>query len=453
MIDEFQDTSPLQLALFLKLADLAKESIWVGDPKQSIFGFRDTDPSLMLKAVEIIKRHHTPENLEFSWRSRPELVEFHKQVFQDVFKDQNFVAKDVVLTAKRNPVLTTPPLESWILPKVPTDKKPIQNAQTDAMQVAYKIKKIMEQPENYSINIKGTDKTRSLRYGDIAILARTNDGCDEIAESLGRLGVPTELSVAGLMDCFEVRLGLAGLRLMMEGNDNLAAAEITYLAEIQSNLDFDPAKWIEPRLKEYQAQLNSDGKEIKKYGAWLTHPLIIRLGEERARLKDQTPLQALKNALNITESFHLARNQENPRSHLANLEQLCRYAKEYEDVCEQASKPATKMGLINYLMDLSEQKEDEKPTLGSNAVKIHTYHSSKGLEWPMVILFQVQKQFSPSAFCVRTTEPENVKIEDPLAGRGVLFWPYPYGGLSKNVIFTDHVRDVEKNKSPKTLVN
>ena len=40
LVDEFQDTSPVQLALFLRLAELAKESVWVGDPKQAIYGFR-----------------------------------------------------------------------------------------------------------------------------------------------------------------------------------------------------------------------------------------------------------------------------------------------------------------------------------------------------------------------------------------------------------------------------
>src|SRR5690606_2326367 len=50
-VDEFQDTSPLQLAIFLKLAEIAERSVWVGDRKQAIFGFRGTDPSLMSAAV------------------------------------------------------------------------------------------------------------------------------------------------------------------------------------------------------------------------------------------------------------------------------------------------------------------------------------------------------------------------------------------------------------------
>ena len=45
MVDEFQDTSPIQLALFLALSELAGKAVWVGDPKQAIYAFRGTDPT------------------------------------------------------------------------------------------------------------------------------------------------------------------------------------------------------------------------------------------------------------------------------------------------------------------------------------------------------------------------------------------------------------------------
>ncbi len=50
VVDEFQDTSPLQLQLFTKFAELVDKVVWVGDSKQAIYEFRGTDPELM-KAV------------------------------------------------------------------------------------------------------------------------------------------------------------------------------------------------------------------------------------------------------------------------------------------------------------------------------------------------------------------------------------------------------------------
>ena len=56
LVDEFQDTSPIQLALFLKLAEAAREAIFVGDIKQAIYGFRGSDPELMLSVQREIEK-------------------------------------------------------------------------------------------------------------------------------------------------------------------------------------------------------------------------------------------------------------------------------------------------------------------------------------------------------------------------------------------------------------
>src|SRR6266568_257669 len=51
VVDEFQDTSPMQLALVSALARIARRSVWVGDRKQAIFGFQGSDPVLMGEAM------------------------------------------------------------------------------------------------------------------------------------------------------------------------------------------------------------------------------------------------------------------------------------------------------------------------------------------------------------------------------------------------------------------
>ena len=54
LVDEFQDTSPIQLALFLRLAGLVEQTLFVGDTKQAIYGFRGADPDL----VDAVSRSH-----------------------------------------------------------------------------------------------------------------------------------------------------------------------------------------------------------------------------------------------------------------------------------------------------------------------------------------------------------------------------------------------------------
>ena len=54
LVDGFHDTSPIQLAVFVELAKLAKRSVWVGDPKQAIYGFRGTTAALITSVLEAI---------------------------------------------------------------------------------------------------------------------------------------------------------------------------------------------------------------------------------------------------------------------------------------------------------------------------------------------------------------------------------------------------------------
>jgi ATP-dependent exoDNAse (exonuclease V) beta subunit len=85
LVDEFQDTSPMQLAIFLRLAELAHRSYWVGDPKQAIYNFRGTDPRLMHACLQQLR---SGEVLDRSYRSRPHLVDLVSIAFTSAFATQ-----------------------------------------------------------------------------------------------------------------------------------------------------------------------------------------------------------------------------------------------------------------------------------------------------------------------------------------------------------------------------
>ena len=80
VVDEFQDTNPIQLALFLRLREIAERSIWVGDPKQAIYGFRGADAGLVdaaWRAVEDAEVGELPSN----YRSRAGPVRIVGELF------------------------------------------------------------------------------------------------------------------------------------------------------------------------------------------------------------------------------------------------------------------------------------------------------------------------------------------------------------------------------------
>ena len=111
VVDEFQDTSPLQLALFMQLAALARETVWVGDVKQAIYGFRNSDPELIKAIVDQVRKVGTlAEPLAKSWRSTPELVSLASALFVPAFgKSLNLPAKEVQLEAQRASISASQP--------------------------------------------------------------------------------------------------------------------------------------------------------------------------------------------------------------------------------------------------------------------------------------------------------------------------------------------------------
>ncbi|MCL2681811.1 MAG: UvrD-helicase domain-containing protein, partial [Streptococcaceae bacterium] len=87
MIDEYQDTSHVQekmLQLLSKNGDGTDNIFMVGDIKQSIYGFRQADPSLFLKKYQDYQKEDNPHELirlKENFRSRPEIIQFTNQVF------------------------------------------------------------------------------------------------------------------------------------------------------------------------------------------------------------------------------------------------------------------------------------------------------------------------------------------------------------------------------------
>ncbi|MFB3077715.1 MAG: UvrD-helicase domain-containing protein, partial [Lysobacterales bacterium] len=160
MVDEFQDTSPIQLALFLKLSKLAEQVIWVGDIKQSIYGFRGADPTLMAAVVNrVVAGGNPPQILEKSWRSRPELVAYTNKLFVPAFAD-TLTPEQVSLEPARESISKEPAVETWRL----TGK----NKGLRAQALANGVSELMA--SGRIVIDKETEQPRPVAYGDIAVL-------------------------------------------------------------------------------------------------------------------------------------------------------------------------------------------------------------------------------------------------------------------------------------------
>ena len=238
LVDEFQDTSPIQLAIFLELASLARESIWVGDPKQAIYGFRGTDPALMDAAIESLTSTTVNpdlvddaaravsggrvETLGTSYRSRPELVGLTSEIFARAFAHHGMPEERTRL----QPDLTVEPnglgrpIEYWPL-DLPGGRR---NATTRASALAAGVRDLLGRGN--LVRDRDSGAARPAQRADVAVLCRTNKQCQEVAEALGALGVAAVVPRMGLLDTAEGQLLVAGLRLWVDPGDALAAAEL-----------------------------------------------------------------------------------------------------------------------------------------------------------------------------------------------------------------------------------
>jgi ATP-dependent helicase/nuclease subunit A len=429
MVDEFQDTSPIQLALFLKLAQCAKKVVWVGDIKQAIYGFRGSDITLMqsvLGALPGLGGHK--EVLGSSWRSRPELVATVNAVFAPAFGGVLSPA-EVELHPQRTDGLTGPAVANWMLAG---SKK-----ETRAKALALGVRRLME--SGHPVNDKTSNQARPIRCGDVAVLTRTQAHAKEMAKALTEQGIPVAFKRPGLLKTPEVTLALACLRRLIDPADTVATAEIVSLAD-----GLEPEVWVADRLRYVAAQHELERWLENAVEGHPAHPVLQKLAVLRVQLPLLTPREALASVVACCDlAEKVARWSAGPdgaRERLANLEALLTFAAQYEDLCRGGRQAASIPGLLRWLGELAEQEKDTRAEPALNAVKVLTCHTAKGLEWPVVILTELDYKLKDDMWSLSVQSRSPFDARTPLADRFIRYWPWPFGG-QKTVDLAEQLKD------------
>ncbi len=411
MVDEFQDTSPIQLALFSGLSELVETCVWVGDQKQAIYGFRGTDPQLMDEVIARLEDEQL-EVLGHSWRSRPALVGFANEVFTHAFST---MPEDRVRLEPKRPDHAdhAGALEVW---RVCGDNKALRAAAL-AEGIADLIRNGAERP----IMDRDSGEMRPLKGGDIAVLCRTNSACEAMAEALGAHGIQASFGRGRLFSAPECAAVLAGLRLLVDNEDTLALAELVqYLPDHAS-----AASWLE--------ELAADQEQA--FANWRRDPRIERLLAMQARMFEASPLELMQSVLDMLNIHQDLFAGANPKQALANLESLERLVGQYQDSCGARHQAASLPGLIYWL---SGQDDPGLPEgRGEHTVQVCSYHKSKGLEWPLVILSDLDAGARISPFGLHVRPANEFDPAKPLANRAIRYWPEPLSG--KGLPFTEQV--------------
>jgi ATP-dependent helicase/nuclease subunit A len=418
MVDEFQDTSPIQLDLFLKLSKIAKHSIWVGDPKQSIYGFRGAEPRLMQAVIEHVKIKDE-DILKDSWRSRPDVVFATNALFDKAFVDLP-VEQIALNPMRKDGALQANALQHWhFLLDNGGDKKIKPNQAWFENCLASTIAKMLER--QILILPKGEKDFRAAVAGDIAILCRTNAQAQGVAEALHRAGLKAAIARTGLLETAEAALILAVLRYILNRHDSLAVAEILLLSE-----KIDLSEIIEHRLN----FVESFGGENGNYDWRWAHDndFIKRISDLR---RDTVELSANEILNLILEELDLRRiiaSWGSSAQRLENVDVIRKFSLEYENACNRLHTAASLGGFLLWLANRAENDKDTQSSgEGADAVNVLTYHRSKGLEYPIVVLGNLEQSLRDDVFGVAIqSDKDEVDLNDILGNRWLRFWVNPY---------------------------
>ena len=370
LIDEFQDTDPLQFAVFKTLYDDGSSPLFlVGDPKQAIYSFRNADLPTYLQARAGAAALYT---LSENQRSTAPLLRGLNALFgrnDRAFMRAGLDYQPVACGAKPREALvdaTEPraPLQLWLLPQNEAgDPCPKPQARCAAMAAcAGEIARLIGAAQQGHITLGG----RALSAGDIAVLVRSHAHGSEMRRALAALGVASvELSQASVFastDAEELERVLAAI-LEPTRERLLRAALATELL----GCDAAAIEAISGNELELLALINRCTEHRER---WLKRGVGVML---RRWMGDEGVSERL-----------LARADGERR--MTNVLHLCECLHE---ASQGASGHASPEALLRWLHhQRSQGRRDDATQLrlesDRNLVQIVTVHKAKGLEYPIV---------------------------------------------------------------------
>ena len=372
LIDEFQDTDPVQYAIFEKIFRHADTALFlIGDPKQAIYSFRSADIFTYLNAVGQIKKRHC---LGTNWRSDPQLIRAVNALFGrhgNPFLFEQITFTDTVSElAQQAPA--APPFELWFVPEAEHAELRVTKLRRGiARCVAAEIVRLIaggEQP------------------GNMAVLVRTHHEAAIVQRELALRRVPSiRQSTETIFDTPEAaELELVLRAVAAPGSERcLRAALATVLLGHGAEM---LAQILQDRPS-HEAELTGFNS---LHDLWLQQgcfAMLRRLLVEREVLERLIALPAgerrVTNILHLAEVLHRQEMQTAP-------------------------------GIDGLVQWLAGQRNPDTPRLDEHqlrlesdedAVKIVTIHKSKGLEYPIV--------FCPYAWSGGKGNNQQVLFHDP----------------------------------------
>ena len=402
LVDEYQDSNEVQNAIFRAGSREGKNLFTVGDVKQSIYRFRLADPTIFLDKY----RRFTPaENaaegedrkilLSKNFRSRGEILDAANFVFSNILSaemGEMEYGEDESLHfgAEYYPPRKDCETEFHLISahqKSAANARPVTRLLAEARFTAQRIRQLLD--EGYPVT--GEDGTlRPCRPEDIVILMRSpGSRSAAFAQALAERDVPCSFEESG--DFYQTP-EISGTLALLESVDN-PRQDVPLIAVLRSPVfGFTPDRLAEIRSRDregdfYDALLADGGEDVQ---AFLT--MLTGLRDAAADMNVCRLLWHIYNTLHLPGIFG-AMDEGGVRQE--NLVALTRHAERFES--------SGYRGLFAFITQLRRlidagQAPAVKTAGGSGGVQMMSIHKSKGLEFPIVFLCDLEHAFSRQDF-------------------------------------------------------
>ncbi|GEM74018.1 exodeoxyribonuclease V subunit beta [Vibrio sagamiensis] len=385
MIDEFQDTDPLQYSIFSRIYLNNPECGWfmIGDPKQAIYGFRGADIFTYIKARNQVSAHYT---LGTNWRSSDDMVQAVNQLFErpdspfiydsdipflPVSSSPNAAQRVWTLDEKKQPALTY-----WLQP---AEDKPLSKGEylsAMAQATASQIQTILTAAQQGQACLVNGEKKRAVQAGDIAVLVRTGSEGHRIKQALAQQGIAS-VYLSNRDSVFTSSVAQDIQRLLQavltpENDRALRASLASELFALDAGrldaLNNDEIVWDNAvsEFKEYRKLWQLRGVLPMLRSVISKRHIAERLLVETASSQDENGERVLTDLMHIGELLQQASNE------LDSDHGLLRW------LAQSISDAEHGLG--------GSEEQVQRLESERNLVQIVTIHKSKGLEYDLVFL-------------------------------------------------------------------
>ena len=402
LVDEFQDTNPVQEAL-LSLLRTPDRLFVVGDPKQAIYGFRGADHGGFLRAREAAGERGTVL-LRENFRSRPGILAFANAVLGPAFAGGLPVQvpwQDLVPGASFD--IAPGPCVELHLVEGSRGESAGELRVVEAGLLADRLRALVEGGESAVTrrDREGNPLARPLAWSDAAILLRATTDVKIVERALADRDIPFQ--VVGGRGFYEAR-EVVDLANLLECVDN-PRRELALAATLRSpfaGLDDDALLALAEERRRRKGSLGDlllcDGP-VRVDG--LAPEGRRRAEAFRAVFRELRDLRSRGRLVELVEralegtGFALASLlRPDGRQAAANLRKVREQARAFE--ADGAGGLGEFSAAVRRLR-LREVRETEAPLASEDAVSILTVHQAKGLEWPLVVLPDAGRAVPPVA--------------------------------------------------------